>query len=146
LGKEPKEEHVGRLEEAFNRLVRYLAAAVSEQQDVAPGPVISGSQRIVLRSLASNGPHQVSEVAAELGVTLSAATGLVDRMVKAKWVLRDRDQKDRRVVWVNVTPEGETVLRAAEARRRAALSRLVEDLPEDELAKLCDILEHLGSK
>ncbi|MFZ5824012.1 MAG: MarR family winged helix-turn-helix transcriptional regulator, partial [Bacillota bacterium] len=110
----------------------------------APGPMLSGSQRIVLRALANNGPYQVSEVANQLGVTLSAATGLVDRLVKAKLVTRERDQEDRRVVWVKITPEGEQAVQAAESRRRAAFKDMVQNLPEEELARLCDILERLG--
>jgi len=136
--------YVPRLEEAFNRLVRYMASTTSSHMEAAPGPVLSGSQRIVLRALLSGGPCPVSEVASHLGVTLSAATGLVDRLVKARLATRDRDQHDRRVVWVKVTPEGEAAVMAAEARRRAALEQLVQKLPEQDLAVLCDILERLS--
>lgn len=137
------QKYVPRLEEAFNRFIRYMASATSSHMETAPGPILSGSQRIVLRALVNNGPCPVSDVAGHLGVTLSAATGLVDRLVKAKLVTRDRDQQDRRVVWVKVTPEGEAAVTAAEARRRAALGQLVHKLPEQDLAVLCDILERL---
>lgn len=135
--------YVTRLEGAFNRLVRYITSAATAHQEAAPGPMLSGSQRIVLRALVDHGPCQVSEVANHLGVTLSAATGLVDRLVKAKLVTRERDQKDRRVVWVKVTQDGEAAVAAAEERRRAALRKLVRHLPEEDLATLCDILERL---
>jgi DNA-binding MarR family transcriptional regulator len=98
---------------------------------------------MVLRALVDKGPCQVSEVAGTLSVTLSAATGLVDRLVKARLATRDRDQKDRRVVWVKVTPEGEAAVKAAEARRRAAFHGLVRNLPEGDLSKLCDVLEQI---
>lgn len=137
--------YMARLEEGFNRLVRQMASAATAHQAVAPGPMLSGSQRIVLRALANNGPCQVSEVANHLGVTLSAATGLVDRLVKAKLATRDRDQNDRRVVWVKITPDGEAAVQAAEKRRRAALSHLVRNLSEEDVSKLCDILERMGN-
>ncbi len=135
--------YVARLDQALDRLGRYITSKATEHQSVAPGPMLSGSQRTVLRALVNNGPCQVSEVAGHLGVTLSAATGLVDRLVKAKLVTRERDQKDRRVVWVKVTPEGEAALKAAEKRRLAALSKLVEHLSEEDLSQLCDILERI---
>lgn len=138
------ETYVARLEVAFNRLGRYLAAQASRHQAVAPGPVLSGSQRILLRTLVNEGPYQVSEVAALLGVTLSASTGLVDRLVKAGLATRERDQKDRRVVWVKVTPEGAAAVAAAEARQRAALGQLVRHLSEEDLSRLCRILDSLG--
>lgn len=137
--------YVTRLEEAFNRLMRYMTSASTAHQAVAPGPMLSGSQRMVLRALTSGGPCQVTEVANHLGVTLSAATGLVDRLVKAKLATRERDQKDRRVVWVRVTEEGVAAVEAAEKRRRAAFSQLVANLPEGDLGQLCDILERLGT-
>jgi DNA-binding MarR family transcriptional regulator len=96
---------------------RYLTSTASTYLEEIPGPMLSGSQRKVLRALVDKGPCQVSEVANQLGVTLSAATGLVDRLVKAKLVTRDRDQRDRRVVWVKVTPDGEVAVAGAEQRR-----------------------------
>lgn len=139
-----RDRYVVRLEDAFNRLVRYMGSAADKYQSAAPGPVMSSSQRIVLRSLLSGGPCQVSEVAAMLDVSLSAATGLVDRLVKAKLATRDRDQQDRRVVWVKITPEGEQAVLAAETRRRMALAQLAQRLDEGDLASLCNILERLG--
>lgn len=136
--------YIPRIEEAFNHMIRFMNSAATAYQSVAPGPMLSGSQRIVLRALLNNGPYQVSEVANQLGVTLSAATGLVDRLVKARLVTRERDQADRRVVWVKITPEGEQAVQAAEGRRRAAFRDMVQNLPEEDLAQLCDILERLG--
>ncbi len=138
------EVDVARLEEALNRLIKYMGAAASAHAAEAPGPTLSGSQRIVLRALLSSGPCPVSEVANHLGVTLSAATGLVDRLVKSKLATRDRDQADRRVVWVKITADGEAAVQAAEARRRAAIRKLVRDLTGSDLSQLCDILERLG--
>ncbi|HYG56489.1 MAG TPA: MarR family transcriptional regulator [Symbiobacteriaceae bacterium] len=135
--------YVARLEAAFDRLGRYMTSQASSHLAEAPGPMLSGSQRIVLRALADKGPCQVSEVAGHLGVTLSAATGLVDRLVKARLVTRERDQKDRRVVWVKVTPEGVDAVNASEHRRRAALGQLVQHLSEADLSTLCAILERL---
>ena len=136
--------YIPRLEESFNHMARIITATTSAYQSIAPGPKLSASQLIVLRALVNRGPLQVTEVANELTVTLSAATGLVDRLVKAKLVMRERDQQDRRVVWVKVTPEGESALKAAEERRRAAFRAMVKNLSEDDLAKLCDIMERMG--
>ncbi|HWI51991.1 MAG TPA: MarR family transcriptional regulator [Symbiobacteriaceae bacterium] len=139
----PHASYVARLEAAVDRFGRYMTSAASRHLAEVPGPMLSGSQRVVLRALVDNGPQQVTEVANHLNVTLSAATGLVDRLVKAKLVTRDRDQKDRRVVWVKVTPEGEQAVKAAEQRRRAVLGQLVHHLSETDLYTLCSILERI---
>ena len=138
------EPYLPRMENSFNHMVRIMTSATAAYQEVAPGPKITGSQLIVLRALLGRGPLQVTEVANELMVTLSAATGLVDRLVKAHLAVRERDQRDRRVVWVKITAEGEAALKAAEERRRAAFREMVKNLSEEDLERLCDILERLG--
>lgn len=138
-------ENLARLEVALDRLGRSMTSAAVAHLSVVPGPLLSGSQRGVLRALVNRGPCQVSEVANHLCVTLSAATGLVDRLVKAKLVTRDRDQKDRRVVWVKVTPDGVAALEGAEERRRVALGKIMANLSNDDLSTLCDILERIDN-
>jgi len=138
------EAYIPKLESSFDHVVRVMAAAVAAYQEVAPGPKLSASQIIVLRALQSRGPLQVSEVAGELTVTLSAATGLVDRLVKAGLAERERDLRDRRVVWVKITPEGESALAAALQRRRAAFRNMVRNLSAEDLERLCDILDRMG--
>lgn len=133
------EPYVHRLEEAFTRFFRSFSARHG------PNPAnLSGSQRIVLKALATQGKQQVSEVAAALSVTLSAATGLVDRLVKSRLATRERDTADRRVVWVNITPEGERVLGEAEERRRLVFHEMLENLPEEDIKTLCDIFDRMG--
>lgn len=125
-----------RLEAAISRVTRVLVARGGGEIGLSP------SQRVILRALAG-GPLRVSEVAAQLGVTLSAATGLVDRMTKSGLVTRDRDRGDRRVVWVNLTSEGKRVLEATERQRLEIVKQVVEPLSPAEVAQLCATLERL---
>lgn len=135
---------INRLEGSWDRLIKAMNAAAQAQLAFTPGTQLSSSQRIILRHLINHGPCPVSEVANQLGVTLSAATGLVDRLVKAKMVTRDRDQTDRRVVWVKITPDGEAAVFGAETRRHAAFGAVTKDLSDDELARLLDLLDRMG--
>jgi DNA-binding MarR family transcriptional regulator len=73
----------------------------------------------------------MSELASKLGIGLSAATGLVDRLVERGALVRESDPADRRVVRVRMSPAG---IRAGEeyqtAQRRhttAALSALSDE-------------------
>lgn len=86
---------------------------------------------------------QVSDVAASLNVTVSAATGMVDRLVRAGFATRERDKKDRRVVWVTITAAGQTALAQAESERRAAMIDLFGAVSGSELERLCEILERV---
>ena len=87
-----------RLDEAWNRLSRQIAADIKEQPLTIPL-----GQAYLLRLLDKRGPISMSELAASLGVKLSGCTALVDRAVEAGWVERKRDPADRRVVRVEVS-------------------------------------------
>ncbi len=47
-----------------------------------------------------------------IGVSMPTITGIIDRLVKREIVKRDRDEQDRRVVFVALTQNGEKVLDA----------------------------------
>lgn len=130
--------YVDRFDVAFSRVLR----SISARHGPATAP-LSGSQRIVLKTLATQGKAQVSEVAGALDVTLSAATGLIDRLVKAQFVTRERDTEDRRVVWVHITPEGEQVLAEAEARRRLVLREMLVNLNTTDIQTLLEIFDRM---
>ena len=46
-------------------------------------------------------PTTASQLAEETGLSTGAITGVVDRLEKAGYVRRKRDQKDRRLVFIN---------------------------------------------
>ncbi|BDG59280.1 MarR family winged helix-turn-helix transcriptional regulator [Caldinitratiruptor microaerophilus] len=125
-----------RLEDLISRVFRHLAARTGGETG------LSLSQRLVLRAL-SQSRMQVSDVAATLGVTLSAATGLIDRMARAGLVTRERDRGDRRVVWVRLTQEGRQALAAVDEARRQAVAQAVSRLSSGEVEQLLTLLERV---
>lgn len=57
-----------------------------------------------------NGPTRMSDLAADLGVTLATATGLVDRMVERGIIVRDSLPEDRRVVLCRLSDVGQKMV------------------------------------
>lgn len=53
-----------------------------------------------------NGPMRMSDLAADLGVTLATSTGLIDRLVERDLVVRESDPGDRRVVLCRLSESG----------------------------------------
>jgi DNA-binding MarR family transcriptional regulator len=53
-----------------------------------------------------SGRMTVTDVAREFGVSLSAVTASADRMSRLGILQRSRDEADRRVVWLDLTPAG----------------------------------------
>ncbi|HUW58164.1 MAG TPA: MarR family transcriptional regulator [Planctomycetota bacterium] len=56
--------------------------------------------------LAEKGEMTMGVLARALGVTMGATTNLMDKLVEAELVSRERDESDRRVVKVKLTPAG----------------------------------------
>ena len=87
---------------------------------------------LMLVNSAADRKMKAGEMAGRLGISLSAATALVDRLVAAGVVARSQGG-DRRVVWVSITDEGLALLErridvVIEHSDAATLDALVEGL------------------
>ena len=91
----------------------------------------------------SRGPERMTEIAAFLGVGLSSATGMVDRLVEKGLVERTHDRSDRRVVTCRLTDEGSRVFRQHLQIGRSHAERMADMLEEHELEKIVEAMEIL---
>ena len=65
---------------------------------------------MVLHTLAAADERlSARELGRECDMLASTMTGVVDRLEQQGYVQRERDDHDRRVVWINLTPAGERV-------------------------------------
>lgn len=90
----------------------------------------------VLATLETDGPMPMSRLAEAMDVSDASATGIVDRMEKRGLVERRHGTDDRRQVLVHPTDAGARVFTDINVHRRAALSSLLAELSEEELAAL----------
>jgi DNA-binding MarR family transcriptional regulator len=68
-------------------------------------------QAIVLQTLRTAGGRQPArDLGRECHMLASTVTGVIDRLEAAGHVRRERDSRDRRVVWVILTEEGEQLV------------------------------------
>lgn len=131
--------YLDRLEEVFQHLIRRLHSELA--QNMVRG--ITGSQFVVLKKIGDKGRLTVSEVAEDLCVSLSAITALVDRLYKAGFVVRNRDEKDRRLVWLELTQEGYEILALCQQSRKKIVEKYFGQLPEKDIESLVVIYEKL---
>lgn len=101
---------------------------------------ITDTQYVVLRAL-RKAPCNTSFLAQILGVTLSAVTALINRLHRMGLVRRERQEKDRRQVWIYITPRGLQVLENVEDRRNLLLAVYLSHVPEDERQQLLELLQ-----
>jgi DNA-binding MarR family transcriptional regulator len=72
---------------------------------------ITMPQMKILVILYVTGPRRMSDVASELDVTLPTATSLVERLVEKRYVERETNPDDRRVVLCHLSEAGEQVIK-----------------------------------
>jgi 4'-phosphopantetheinyl transferase len=89
---------------------------------------ISMAQLNILYTLQRNGEMPMSRLAELLNVSLSSATGLIDRIEERGYVERTRVPEDRRIVKIRVTSDGLRMLDAIDA--------LSDELLRDVLGRL----------
>jgi DNA-binding MarR family transcriptional regulator len=89
---------------------------------------VSMAQVHIMYTLQRTGEMTMSHLADVLNVSLSNATGLIDRLEERGFIQRDRVPTDRRIVLVRLTLSGETLLGEVDALSdellRSVLGRL----------------------
>ncbi|MBI3742898.1 MAG: MarR family transcriptional regulator [Chloroflexi bacterium] len=88
--------------------------------------------------------RRVSDIASHLGIRLSSATNLADRMETKGLVERVHDVEDRRVVWCKLTLAGQKEAENLWRVNREWLVSLTHGLPDDELQTMVRAFETLA--
>lgn len=88
----------------------------------------------VLMLLETDGPMSMGALADSLDVSVASATGIVNRMEARGLVERRHGAGDRRVVQVHRTDAGANVFVEIDRHRREALTRIISQLTDDEIA------------
>lgn len=134
--------YIDRLQSAFHTIMRKIRAELSEHMESG----LTGAQYFILRLLATKEEWTVTELADAMGVKPSAITAMVDRMVKCEFVLRGRDEADRRLVIVRLSDRGREVFNQCEPKRREIIERYLNGLEPAELEFLVKIYEKLAGQ
>ncbi|HEY8362049.1 MAG TPA: MarR family transcriptional regulator [Tissierellaceae bacterium] len=89
-----------------------------------------------LQILINKGDMTIGELSKSMALACSTITDLVDRMEKAELVIRKKDEKDKRVVRIEVLPKGYEILDKVLNRRREFLASKLADFTTEEIEGL----------
>jgi DNA-binding MarR family transcriptional regulator len=106
---------------------------------------LSPVQLRALTALHAMGEANLGRLAEGMGVTLSTASRLVDRLAAAGRVHRRPSPADRREVSLTLTATGTAVLREYDERRVAGLRRRLDDVPADRRAAVVEALTEFAA-
>lgn len=94
------------------------------------------TQVAVLMMLVHEGRKTMTEITAELGVSKSAATQLLNGLIEQGFVGREQDEADKRVVYVQLSNKGKQHLRRVRERGGQHITEIFELLDDEELAQI----------
>jgi DNA-binding MarR family transcriptional regulator len=100
------------------------------------------SENIVLR-LVQHQPVTIAEVAEHLSITHSAASRVVDRLVRDGFICRMENPVDRRQKVLTLTDQGSALIRDLQSKFTAGIKHLAESLSPEEQAQLHLLIAHM---
>lgn len=137
----PIDNDVALYEQLMERLMLGFKARMMQ---VCKAGDLTPPQFFALMTIRRLGRTKMSPLGDELGLSMGAASTLIDRLVTRGLVQRDADPSDRRAVFVCLSPKGEEVLGEALAARRQLLTQVLAPLPADERAAIIGGLGRLA--
>ncbi len=118
----------------------YREFAKREDNELITGK-ISFPQMVTL-DYVSRKPHvNMKCIANNLGIKMSSASTLVDRLIREKMLKRRHDEKDRRIVWISMTPKGSKVIRQILYQKQRSIREIFAVLTEKERQQYLEILK-----
>ena len=141
----PKQSYELRILQSLRRIIRTVDM---HSHKLGSRHKITGPQLGCLLAANEQGPLTSAKLAKIVYLSPSTVVGIIDRLEVKGLVRRQRDSKDRRLVYICITPNGEKMVADAPSLLRDTLASALVELPEQEqvaitmsLEKLVDLME-----
>ena len=126
--------------DALPEIVRGITAT---RNGLSPG--LRAAQVRALLRIAREEGLTMGDLARQIGVSLAAASQVVEQLVTLNLVTRERSATDRRVVRLNLTAHAHAEIDEALARRAAQVREVCEQLSPDEARAFARGMALLGT-
>jgi len=128
-----RETIIAEIADALPEIMRRLA----ESRPLSKGEwTLTLAQVRALGVIADSAECTMSILARRLGVSLSTATGLVDRLIKHRLVERAPDPEDRRLVHVRLAPKGRRACQMFHREKRRQMEAALGGLSAKDLESI----------
>jgi len=145
VGKANQDKAILGITQCLRRIIKPLQNYSSE---VYSHFGITGPQLWVLKTIYQNGSLPLGELSKRMYLHPSTLTAAVDRLEKKGYVFRNRIEKDRRVINVQLTPKGNSLAKRAPKPIQGKMIYGLRKLKKDEVfliyrsvEKLVEIME-----
>jgi DNA-binding MarR family transcriptional regulator len=127
---EVREKVVGKLKNIFEQVEIYQGSYAE----------LDTKENGIVRAIGRLERPRVSDVARELGISMSTASWCIDRLEQKKYLVRRRGETDRRAVFLTLTKKGKAVVQQFDDLFDRLVSAAAEKLTEQELEAFADML------
>jgi len=97
---------------------------------------ITAIQYFVLKIVSENPGIGLNELSDKIFSVTSTASGIVDRMVRAGWLSRERPPTNRRSISLTLTSEGRDLAGRVKALRQSQLTAIISQISPEDVAEL----------
>ncbi len=132
-----REKHIEALIESIHDLRRVI---VSYLDFIYNQYNINFRQLLSLQLIEREQIVSVKQLSESLGITSSAATQMVDVLVKKGYLSREESARDRRLMDVMLTSEGRDLLRVIQQDIRGKQKHLFEQFSDDEIVQFIQLI------
>lgn len=124
--------------------LRYISSLIKQKgREILNVYKITPPQFVALQWLFEEGDMTIGELSSKMFLAFSTTTDLIDRMEKNELVSRVKDDKDRRVVRINLLSEGERIIDEVIKKRQLYLQDILSDFSDTDIASLTKNLTKL---
>ncbi len=98
----------------------------------------------IIEILGKNGRLTMTEVADRAMLSVSTITFVIDNLVEKGLVKRERSERDRRVVWVDLMPEGQKIFEQVTEVHLGMVRGMLSSLNRDEQDTLIGLFRKIA--
>jgi DNA-binding MarR family transcriptional regulator len=131
------------ISEIMQSLRRIFKAIEDYSHEVSEKFGITGPQLWALKTISQNESLSLSDLSERMYLHPSTITGVIDRLEKKGYVRRNRDQVDRRVIYVQLTTEGKRLAKRAPNPAQGKMIYGLKNLKKKELKLIYDSVQKL---
>lgn len=104
---------------------------------------ISNNDMHIIEAIGPDEGNNMSTIAKKLNITVGSLTTAMNSLVNKRYVVRERSEIDRRVVYIQLTDKGRKAYRHHAAFHEKMTEAVIQGLEKDELEVLTKTLDNL---
>lgn len=123
--------------------LRAVFRSIHKDLDALLGDQMTMAEYFLLKVLHRDGSRQISDLAQQLGVSMSHVTNVADRLSSKGWVVRKRSERDRRAVVLHITESGREQMDQLLREKEEYFQKKFSSLSTESILTLIDLLKRL---